>query len=80
MNKQQPPPPPDSNTPQPAAGSLLSAYNQHLAALKRYVMRIIHIENDVDDVVQEAFMRAYKTEARGELQQPNPTCFGWPNT
>ena len=75
MNKQQPPPPPDSNTPQPAAGSLLSAYNQHLAALKRYVMRIIHIENDVDDVVQEAFMRAYKTEARGELQQPKSYLF-----
>ena len=54
---------------------LLAAYEQHLSALKRYVMRILHAENDVEDVVQEAFMRAYKTEAEGDIRQPKSYLF-----
>ena len=60
---------------QEQAPSLLGAYEQHLAALKRYVMRIIHAENDVEDVVQEAFIRAYKTESDGEIRQPKSYLF-----
>lgn len=72
----KPSPPETKACAKPAVdGSLLSAYHQHLNALKRYVMRIIHIENDVDDVVQEAFMRAYKTETGGQLQQPKAYLF-----
>lgn len=54
---------------------LLTAYQQHLSALKRYVMRIVRAENDVEDVVQEAFLRAYKTEAGGDIQQPKSYLF-----
>ncbi|MCT2533512.1 RNA polymerase sigma factor [SAR92 clade bacterium H231] len=54
---------------------LLAAYEQHLNALKRYVMRIIHAENDVEDVVQEAFMRAYKSEIEGDIRQPKSYLF-----
>ena len=57
------------------SGSLLGAYEQHLAALKRFVKRIIHTDNDVDDVVQEAFMRAYKTEVGGAIRQPKSYLF-----
>lgn len=58
-----------------APSGLLSAYEQHLNALKRYVMRIIHVESDVDDVVQEAFMRAYKAEKKGDIRQPKSYLF-----
>ena len=54
---------------------LLAAYEQHLSALKRYVMRILHAENDVEDIVQEAFIRAYKTEATGDIRQPKSYLF-----
>lgn len=59
----------------PASSSLLEAYENHLSALKRFVMRIIHAENDVDDVVQEAFIRAYKTEADTDIRQPKSYLF-----
>ena len=60
---------------QPLSSPLLAAYEQHINALKRYVMRIIHTENDVDDVVQEAFMRAYKSETDGDIRQPKSYLF-----
>lgn len=66
----------DKTQAKPSAMSpLLAAYEQHLSALKRYVMRIIHTENDVDDVVQEAFMRAYKTETDADIRQPKSYLF-----
>ena len=54
---------------------ILGAYEQHLSALKRYVMRILHVENDVDDVVQEAFLRAYKAERGADIRQPKSYLF-----
>lgn len=66
----------DNNAVKPSAISpLLAAYEQHLSALKRYVLRIIHAENDVEDVVQEAFMRAYKTESNTDIRQPKSYLF-----
>ena len=62
-------------TPTPHKPSLLAAYQKHLAALKRHVTRIIHSENDVEDIVQEAFMRAYQAESRGDIQQPKSYLF-----
>jgi len=58
-----------------APSSVLGAYTQHVSALKRYVMRILHAENDVEDVVQEAFMRAYKSEMHNDIQQPKSYLF-----
>ena len=55
---------------------ILGAYEQHLSALKRYVMRILHVENDVEDVVQEAFLRAYKAEeGAADIRQPKSYLF-----
>ena len=54
---------------------ILGAYEQHLSALKRYVMRILHVEHDVDDVVQEAFLRAYKAEGGADIRQPKSYLF-----
>ena len=58
-----------------SSSPILAAYEQHLNALKRYVMRITHMENDVDDVVQEAFLRAYKTEAKSDIRQAKSYLF-----
>lgn len=55
--------------------SVLEAYKQHVNALKRYVMRILNAENDVEDVVQEAFMRAYKSEMHNDIRQPKSYLF-----
>ena len=54
---------------------LLDAYEKYLGALKRYVMRVINTEGDVDDIVQEAFMRAYETEVRGNIRRPKSYLF-----
>lgn len=54
---------------------MLAAYREHFSALRRYVMRIIRSENDVDDVVQEAFLRAYKSETRTDIRQPKSYLF-----
>lgn len=55
--------------------TILGAYQEHVAALKRYVMRILHVEGDVEDVVQEAFLRAYKAEAGNSILQPKSYLF-----
>lgn len=55
--------------------SIFATYQQHLAALKRYVVRILHVESDVEDVVQEAFIRAYQAESGGEILQPKSYLF-----
>lgn len=67
----------DGDAPQrdPAQPSMFATYQRHLAALKRHVMRITHAENDVEDVVQEAFIRAYQAEAGGHVQQPKSYLF-----
>ena len=54
---------------------LLGAYEQHLGALKRYILRFLYVEEDVEDVVQEAFMRAYKAEANSEIREPKSYLF-----
>ena len=38
-------------------------------------MRILHVENDVDDVVQEAFLRAYRAEGEADIRQPKSYLF-----
>lgn len=54
---------------------ILSAYEQHLGALKRYILRILHVEHDVDDVMQEAFLRAYQSESKSDVRQPKSYLF-----
>lgn len=58
-----------------ATSPILGAYEQHLGALKRYVKRMLHVESDVEDVVQEAFLRAYKAEGGADIRQPKSYLF-----
>ena len=45
-----------------ASSAMLGVYEEHLSVLKRFVLRLVRSQNDVDDVVQEAFLRAYNAE------------------
>ena len=63
------------------SSGVLRVYEEHVSLLKRYVLRLVRSQNDVDDVVQEAFLRAYnaenrsKTENGSEIQQPRSYLF-----
>ena len=55
---------------------ILAAFQQHHLALKRFIARFVQNTQDIDDVSQEAFMRAYNTEAKGaEIRQPKSYLF-----
>jgi len=57
--------------------AVTQAYKTHLSALKRFVLRLLNSghQHDVDDVVQEAFLRAYAAECSKEIEQPKSYLF-----
>ena len=68
-------PPATAAAHKPVESGVLGAYKTHVAALKRYVSRLISNRHDVEDVVQEAFMRAYDAEAGKSIDQPKSYLF-----
>jgi RNA polymerase sigma-70 factor (ECF subfamily) len=54
--------------------AVLSAYKTHVEALRRFISRFVG-KHDVEDVVQEAFMRAYNTESGKPIEQPKSYLF-----
>lgn len=54
---------------------MLIAFNQNGAALKRYLAKILRNISDVEDVAQEAFLRAYVEEQKAEIAQPKSLLF-----
>lgn len=58
----------------PKQSAVLGAYEEHLAALKRFVARLISPQ-DVDDVMQEAFLRAYRAEGDKPIEQAKSYLF-----
>ena len=48
---------------------VLSAYKIHVDALRRFISRFVG-KHDVEDVVQEAFLRAYNAESGKPIEQP----------
>lgn len=72
MAKQHSPagnPAPERETP------LYAAYLRHESALKRFIARITRSVPDVEDIAQEAFLRAYAVERCRELEQPKSFLF-----
>ncbi|NIB42508.1 sigma-70 family RNA polymerase sigma factor [Pseudomaricurvus alkylphenolicus] len=55
--------------------ALLSAYEAHLRALKRFVSRLVKNQSDVEDIVQEAFLLAYNAERGKDIAQPKSYLF-----
>lgn len=67
--------PRDNCVQKPPKSSMLGAYEIHYGALKRFISRLISSRQDVDDVVQEAFLRAYSAESNKIIDQPKPYLF-----
>ena len=55
--------------------TVLGAFVKHQSALKRFISRFLHNTHDIEDVAQEAFLRAYSAEQNTEIQQPKAFLF-----
>ena len=55
---------------------ITQAFMDNNAFLKKFLTRFLYREQDIEDVAQEAYLRAYSTEQeRGEIQQPKAFLF-----
>lgn len=62
--------------PRPQSGSpVADAFRSHGAALRRFVYRYARCPDDVDDILQEAFIRAYVAERARPIEQPKSFLF-----
>jgi RNA polymerase sigma-70 factor (ECF subfamily) len=57
------------------ATGILGAFIRHQAALKRFIGRFIHNSADVDEIAQEAFLRAFSVEKGRAIDQPKSFLF-----
>ena len=55
--------------------NVLGAFQKHQLALKRFISRYINNAQDIEDISQEAFLRAYKAEKTTEVLQPKSFLF-----
>ena len=54
---------------------VLQAFQKHQGALRRFISRFVQRTQDIDDVAQEAFMRAYRAEKGKPIEQPKSFLF-----
>ena len=57
------------------ATPVLQAFQKHQAALRRFISRFVQRTQDIDDVAQEAFLRAYRAEQGKPIEQPKSFLF-----
>ena len=55
--------------------AILSAYLFHQEGLKRFLSRLLSSPHDVEDVVQETFIRAHLAERNSQIKQPKSYLF-----
>src|ERR1700751_757422 len=58
-----------------ASTSVFEAYTRHGLALKRFIGRFMRNFSDVEDIAQEAFLRAYAVERLRSIEQPKSLLF-----
>lgn len=51
------------------------AFSAHQSALRAFVSRMVSTPADVDDITQEAFLRAFNAEKAREIEQPKSFLF-----
>jgi RNA polymerase sigma factor (sigma-70 family) len=51
------------------------AYTRHGSSLKRFIRRFVRNSSDVEDIAQEAFLRAYAAERGRPIEQPKSFLF-----
>lgn len=61
--------------PEPVVTPVCDAYVRHESSLKRFLRRLLKNRPDVDDIAQEAFLRAYAFEHQQRVQQPKSLLF-----
>jgi RNA polymerase sigma-70 factor (ECF subfamily) len=54
---------------------VLRAFESNKSALKRFISRFLHNPQDIEDVAQEAFLRAFIAEKDTKIQQPKSFLF-----
>jgi RNA polymerase sigma-70 factor (ECF subfamily) len=57
------------------ASAILTAYQSVESSLRQYLLRFVVREQDVQDIVQEAFLRAYESEQSQEIRSPKSFLF-----
>lgn len=65
---------PKPNQRQQTSSAVWGAYKTHVDALRRFISKFVG-RHDVDDVVQEAFLRAYNAETGKQIDQPKSYLF-----
>ncbi|MGX4675640.1 RNA polymerase sigma factor [SAR92 clade bacterium H246] len=65
----------DLKNQQKTNSAVLTAYKTHVDALRRFISRYLRNAQDIEDVTQEAFMRAYKAEQTTDIRQPKSFLF-----
>jgi len=54
---------------------LVKVFIAHQGILKRFISRYLHNTQDIEDVAQEAFLRAYSASLSEEIRQPKSLLF-----
>lgn len=58
-----------------ATTPIYEAFTRHNSSLKRFIGRFMRNNSDVDDIAQEAFLRAYAVELGRPIEQPKSFLF-----
>src|SRR5690606_38424230 len=58
-----------------ARSSVTAAFLESSAFLKKFLSRFLPLQQDIEDVVQEAYLRAYIAEQRESIEQPRAFLF-----
>jgi RNA polymerase sigma factor (sigma-70 family) len=59
----------------PRQTAVTSAFLESAAFLKRFLGRFLPVQQDIEDVAQEAYLRAYVAEQRQSIEQPKAFLF-----
>ena len=59
----------------PGGTSIITAFLGLESLLKKYLRRYLARQADIDDVVQDVFVRAYEAEQKREIRSPNSYLF-----
>lgn len=59
----------------PGQTAVTSAFLESAAFLKKFLSRFLPVQQDIEDVAQEAYLRAYVAEQRQSIEQPKAFLF-----
>ena len=52
-----------------------ASFLEHQLFLKKFLSRYLYTQQDIDDVAQEAYLRAYQAEQKKDIEQPKAFLF-----